>query len=98
MAHSDDARIAWGRKEEGDELFERGDFEGAIECYDKALELFPRDPEIWNIKGLALSKLKRYDEAIKSYDIGSRTLSQGDNCLDQQRCSSQQCGQANRSY
>ena len=69
MTHSDDARIAWGRKEEGDELFEKGDFEGAIECYSKALELFPRDPDLWNIKGLALSELKRYDEAIKSYDV-----------------------------
>jgi tetratricopeptide (TPR) repeat protein len=44
MSHSDDARVAWGWKEEGDELFERGDFEGAIEYYSKALELFPRDP------------------------------------------------------
>ncbi len=68
MSDSDDARVAWGRKEEGDKLFEKGDFEGAIECYSKALELFSRDPDLWNIKGLALSELKRYDEAIKSYD------------------------------
>ena len=64
MSHSDDARIAWGWKEDGDDLFERGNFEEAIECYNKALELFPRDPDLWNVKGLALSKLERYDEAI----------------------------------
>ena len=69
MSLSSDARIAWGLKEEGDELFARGDFGGAIECYTKALGLFPRDPDLWNVKGLALSKLKRYDEAIKSYDV-----------------------------
>ena len=63
-----DARIASGWKDEGDELFEKGDFEGAVRCYDQVLELFPRDPEIWTLKGLALSELKRYDEAIKSYD------------------------------
>jgi tetratricopeptide (TPR) repeat protein len=69
MSDSDDVRVAWGRKEEGDKLFEKGDFEGAIDCYSKALELYPRDPDLWNVKGMALSKLKRYDEAIKCYDI-----------------------------
>ena len=39
-----DARIASGWKDEGDELFEKGDFEGSIKCYDRVLELFPRDP------------------------------------------------------
>lgn len=39
MSHSDDARIAWGWTEEGDELFEKGDFEGAIKCYDQVLVL-----------------------------------------------------------
>jgi hypothetical protein len=34
-----DARIASGWKDEGDELFEKGDFEGAIRCYDQVLEL-----------------------------------------------------------
>lgn len=62
-----DARMASDWEDEGDELFEKRDFEGAVECYDKVLELFPRDPEIWTQKGLALSELKRYD-AIKSYD------------------------------
>ena len=63
-----DARIASGWKNKGDELFEKGDFEGAIGCYDKALEIFPRDPDLWNKRGLALNELRRYEEAIKSYD------------------------------
>jgi hypothetical protein len=37
MSSLDDARTASGWKDEGDELFEKGDFEGAIWCYDKAL-------------------------------------------------------------
>jgi tetratricopeptide (TPR) repeat protein len=64
MSHSDDARIAIGWMDEGDEPFEKGDFEGSIECYHKALTLFPRDPDLWNVKGLALSEMKRYEEAI----------------------------------
>ena len=51
MSHSDDTRIAWGWMEEGDELFEKGDFERAIRCYDQVLVLFPRDPEILNRPG-----------------------------------------------
>jgi len=69
MSSLDDARIASGWKDEGDELFEKGDFEGSIGCYDNALELFPRDSDLWNVKGLALSELGRYEEAVKSYDM-----------------------------
>jgi tetratricopeptide (TPR) repeat protein len=68
MSRSDDAKVAWGLKEEGDKRFQSGDFDEAIERYDKALGLFPLDPDLWNVKGLALSVLKRYDEAIKCYD------------------------------
>jgi Flp pilus assembly protein TadD len=66
MSLSLDASIASVWK--GDELFEKGDFEGAIGCYDKALEIFPRDPDLWNERGLALNELRRYEEAIKSYN------------------------------
>jgi len=63
-----DARIASDWKDEADDLFKKGDFEGAISFYDKALELFPRDPDLWNESGLALSELRRYEEAVKSYN------------------------------
>ncbi|MDH7509406.1 MAG: tetratricopeptide repeat protein, partial [Methanomassiliicoccales archaeon] len=65
---SSDARIAYGWMEEGDALFEKNDLEGAIEYYNKAFKLFPRDPNLLNRRGLAFAKLGRYEEAIKSYD------------------------------
>jgi tetratricopeptide (TPR) repeat protein len=39
-----------------------------IECYDKALEIDPKDSDAWNNKGTALGKLGRYNEAIECFD------------------------------
>jgi len=85
--------FAWGRKEEGDELFKKGDFEGAIESYSKALDCFHETPRSLEHKGLALSELKRYDEAIKSYDVALEHYPRETIVWIKQRCSSQQCGQ-----
>jgi tetratricopeptide (TPR) repeat protein len=68
MSHSDDARIASGWRDDGDELFKNRNFEKAVDCYNKDLELFPRDPDLWNRRGLVLEEQGRYEEAIKSYD------------------------------
>ncbi|HIQ39504.1 MAG TPA: tetratricopeptide repeat protein [Methanothermococcus okinawensis] len=43
-------------------------FRGKIEYYDKVLEINPRCKEAWNNKGIALSRLGRYEEAIECYD------------------------------
>ena len=44
-------------------------------CYDKALSLFEqailinqKDPDLWNLKGIALRSLGRYDEAIECFN------------------------------
>ena len=44
-------------------------------CYDKALNLFEqamlinqKDPDLWNLKGIALRSLGRYDEAIECFN------------------------------
>lgn len=45
-------------------------FREALDCFEIALqdERGQRDPELWNNHGLALAGLKRFDEAITSYD------------------------------
>ena len=51
--------------------FERfGDYEEAVQCYDRALELEfdPENTKIWKKKGLALAILGRYDEAVQCYE------------------------------
>ncbi|WP_343277562.1 tetratricopeptide repeat protein, partial [Kamptonema sp. UHCC 0994] len=47
---------------------ERGDFEGAIASYDKAIKFKPDDHKVWNNRGLALFNLGQFEEAIASYD------------------------------
>ncbi len=40
----------------------------AIDCYDKSLELNPKDAVAWSNKGNPLIKLGRYEEALTCYD------------------------------
>ncbi len=40
----------------------------AINCYDTAIELFPKYSDACNNKGIALYELKQYQDAIKCYD------------------------------
>ncbi len=40
----------------------------AVVCYDKALELSPDDPVLWRRKGFTLIKAGRYDEAAACFD------------------------------
>ncbi|MFA5383053.1 MAG: tetratricopeptide repeat protein [Candidatus Micrarchaeia archaeon] len=43
-------------------------YEEAIENYDKAIELNPKDAGVYNNRGVAKAILKRYIEAIKDFD------------------------------
>ena len=40
----------------------------AISFFDQALALKPNSPDIWNLKGVALRSLGRYDEASECYN------------------------------
>jgi len=53
---------------QGEKYFIEGDFEAAINAYNKALELQPSLAEVWNNRGVILTKLQRYSEAINSYE------------------------------
>ncbi|WP_228052168.1 tetratricopeptide repeat protein, partial [Tychonema sp. LEGE 07199] len=57
---------AW--KKRGNEQYDLGDFEGALNSYDKALEFQPDYPEAWNNRGAVLNNLGRHEEAIAYYD------------------------------
>jgi superkiller protein 3 len=55
-------------------------YEKALECFKQALE-DPRgakDPEVWNGYGIALGKLKKYEEAITAYEQSLAILAGGD--------------------
>lgn len=52
------------QKEEGNNLFRSGKFEQSITFYQKAIDLDPKNVIYYNNKATALTKLKKYEEAI----------------------------------
>lgn len=44
------------------------DPEKKIEYFDKVLQLKPNFPGVWNLRGLEFVVLKRYDDAIASFE------------------------------
>jgi tetratricopeptide (TPR) repeat protein len=53
---------------QGEKLFIEGKYQEALNTYAKALEIQESLPEVWNNRGVILTKLQRYAEAIDSYD------------------------------
>ena len=53
---------------EGIDLHRSGNYEKAVQCYDRALEIDPKGADVWNNKGVALKNLGHYDEAVQCYD------------------------------
>jgi Flp pilus assembly protein TadD len=58
--------VAWSNK--GGALRALGRTEEALDCYDRALALNPRDEQAWYNKGVALGALGRTEEALDCYD------------------------------
>jgi tetratricopeptide (TPR) repeat protein len=63
---ADIAKLSHATK--ANDLSLRGEYDEAIICYDKALEIDPNYATAWCFKGNALRTLKKYDEAIICYD------------------------------
>jgi len=51
----------------GNAQVERGEYEEAVESYDRAINLDLYNPDLWYNKGLALTRLGRYEEALECY-------------------------------
>ena len=47
---------------------EDGEYQNAINSFDKAISLNQNDPDLWNMKGIALRSLGRYNEAIECFN------------------------------
>jgi tetratricopeptide (TPR) repeat protein len=62
------AGIVHALTDKGIALYNLGRYEEAIVCYDKLLEINPKDVDALYNKGVALSDLGRYGEAIVCYD------------------------------
>jgi len=52
----------------GKEFLELGSFEDALACFEQALLMNQRDPELWNFKAVSLRSLGRYEEAVECFN------------------------------
>jgi len=66
-----DELIKMGKKQ-----LEDGQYDDALNLFQKAILLNQNDPDLWNLKGITLRSLGRYNEAIecinKSLEIDPR--------------------------
>jgi len=56
-------------KNQGNNYFKEGDYENALQCYGKALEIDPDYRDAWNNIYLTLLKLERIDDARKCKEM-----------------------------
>lgn len=56
-------------KDEGNDYFKQGDYDKALQCYGKAVELVPEYRDAWNNIYLTLLKQERTEEAAKCKEI-----------------------------
>jgi Flp pilus assembly protein TadD len=60
-------RTAEDWNDKGIDLAEQGKYNEALQAFDKAIEINPKDAPTWNDKGDALRLLGRVDEADTAY-------------------------------
>ena len=58
-----DELIKMGKKQ-----LEDGQYDDALILFQKAILLNRNDPDLWNLKGIALRSLGRYNEAIECFN------------------------------
>ncbi len=52
----------------GKKQLEDGHYNEALYSFEQAILLNRKDPDLWNLKGIALRSLGRYSEAIECFD------------------------------
>jgi len=61
--NSIDELIKMGKKQ-----LEDGQYDDALNLFQKAILLNQNDPDLWNLKGITLRSLGRYNEAIECFN------------------------------
>ena len=52
----------------GKSNLENGDFSNALSFFEQALLLDPKNPDLWNYKGVSLRSLGRYAESMECFN------------------------------
>jgi Flp pilus assembly protein TadD len=52
----------------GKRYLDEGNYNNALSFFDQALSIEPTNADLWNLKGIALRSLGRYDEASDCYN------------------------------
>jgi len=58
-----DELIKMGKKQ-----LEDGQYDDALNLFQKAILLNRNDPDLWNLKGIALRSLGRFNEAVECFN------------------------------
>ncbi len=61
-----DASNAWAMH--GEDFMASRNLKAAIECFERALQIYPNNDYAWGDKGLALDYMKKYEEALECYN------------------------------
>lgn len=52
----------------GKKFLENGQYQEALGCFEQAIILNPKDPDLWNFKASSLRSMGRYEEAIECFN------------------------------
>ena len=75
------SREAYKLLKQGNVLSDQAKYDEAIACYDKVIEINPKNKWGWINKGETLCDMGKYDEAIKTYDKALEILPQSADVL-----------------
>ncbi|MGO9386491.1 MAG: tetratricopeptide repeat protein, partial [Methanobacterium sp.] len=69
MDYKDKNQKAKSLMDQGNIHLSEGEYRAAVFCYDEALDLNEDNTQLWDNRGVALSKAGRYPDAVESFEI-----------------------------